>query len=215
MRKKRRPARHHSLHLTYRLLVILAGGIFFVWSILLESGSVNWGISLLLAFFIFIQLIFGLPILTVEADLTHAVSLGGGLLFGGPTAVVGVAGGFLFGSAARAFAARKTENGSRTEKPDYLNWLSEAGVQIIALVTAWWAMGLGTVPCNRWKYILTPLKRRPFTPATTLLAWLRPLRRRGSRPKQDRCPAASIDPVVSRAFLEPAARQRSMYLSKR
>lgn len=145
MRKKRRPARHHSLHLTYRLLVTLAGGIFFFWILIRGQDTIDWGGSLLLVLFIFIQVIFGLPVLNMEADLTHAISLGGGMLFGGPTAVLGVSGGMLLGSAARAFAARKTENGGRSERPDYWNWFFGAGIQIIALGAAWWAMGSRTV----------------------------------------------------------------------
>ncbi len=141
MRKKRRPARHHSPHLYYRLLVTLAGGIVFLWILLRGPVTIDWGGSLLLASFIFVQVIFGLPVLNMEADLTHAISLGGGMLFGAPTAALGAAGGMLLGSAARAFAARKTENGARAEKPDYWNWFFEAGIQIIALGVAWWAMG--------------------------------------------------------------------------
>ncbi len=144
MRKKRRLARHHSFHLIYRLLVTLAGGFFFLWILIREPNNVNWGGSLLLVVFVFIQMIFGLPVLNVEADLAHAISLGGGLLFGGPTAVLGVSGGMLLGAAARAFAARKTENGARSDKLDYWNWLFSASAQIIALGAAWWAMGLGT-----------------------------------------------------------------------
>ena len=117
----------------YRWLVITAGVGLLVWVVLFtRPRPVYPWIGLVIALFVAFQVYFPLRLLHYPTSLNHVVTLGGGLLYGAPTALLAAALGISLGYAARA--RRLSRHGA--SPAGWFQAAFEIGQQSLSLVLA-------------------------------------------------------------------------------